>query len=472
MHDDGRPGVRDEGIEAEARAAAAAVPAPSVGGNATTPRLELLAALPELLQAAVRPAATSPIRERIDRAAVLRDTPAWREAAPRWRAASGWLLCSFTVGDPPEDDELPRGVRDGIRAVLGGLDPRGGGWVDPADAPAPEAEPLPAAAVDWSVEPEARRWLVDGLIPAGRVSAVYGAGEVGKSRFLLQLAIAVIRDVDGPMLPTDPTSTGTATAAVAPMVQTHGRAVLLTWEDEVDEVRRRLRLATNAGAVPKDVTRSALEDRLQVIDMRAIGGPLWAPRADGTRHTSTEGEWTEAGRRLLALMERDRPALVTIDPVAAAYACSEVDRALVRRFVSSLDAHAEACGTTVILAGHPPKGDSAFSGSTDWRNAVRGMVTLGAVPTSYKHPKKPDTNKAGPVSAPSLTREKSSYGPHRDPIWLRSHWAGPDETHRPALAWFATDERAAALAVDPHASLTGGEERNAEAEAEDEFTIR
>ena len=216
-----------------------------------------------------------------------------------------------------------------------------------------------------------------------------------------------------------------------------------------------MHLATNAGVVPDDVTRAVLADRLRVVDMRALGGPLWAPRADGTRHTSTEGEWTPAGRRLLALMERDRPALVTIDPLAAAYACSEVDRALVRRFVGALDAHAEATGTTVLLSGHPPKTDSAFSGSTDWRNAVRGMVTLGPAPTSYKWPKRDKTDKVRPVLAPCLTREKSSYGPPRDALWLRSQWMGPTQTHRPALAWFATDERAAALAVAPDASLTG-----------------
>ena len=199
--------------------------------------MEVLEALPVDLQAVVRPGATSPVRERFTAAAALRETDEWSHAAPRWRAVSLWLLCSATFGKgddaPPEDVELPRGVRDGVTAILGRLDARGGGWSDPPDATEPDAEPLDVAAVDWSVEPDPRRWLVEGLIPGGRVSAIYGAGEAGKSRLLLQLALAVIRDTDGPVLPVDPLSTGPA--AVAPFVRSHGAAVLLTWEDEVDE---------------------------------------------------------------------------------------------------------------------------------------------------------------------------------------------------------------------------------------------
>ena len=139
------------------------------------------------------------------------------------------------------------------------------------------------------------------------MSALYGAGEVGKSRVLLQLSVAVIDEQDGPMLPTDPLATGEAARDV-PEVREHGTVVMLTWEDEVDELKRRVRLLRNAGAIPEGVTTVTLGDRLRVVDMRAVGGPLWAPRPDGSRHVASEGDWTAAGRRLLALMDAQPPA--------------------------------------------------------------------------------------------------------------------------------------------------------------------
>ena len=320
------------------------------------------------------------------------------------------------------DEELNAAIEAGAR------DAREAGF-DPGSA-----EPLPYAELDWRSDPGPRRWLVEGLIPAGRLSALYGPGEVGKSRLLLQLALAVIDPADGPLLP--------GHGPDIPVVRTHGAAVLVTWEDEADEVARRYHMARRAGAVPVGADPDV---HLRVVDMRQVGGPLWAPGAGG--HVSTEGSWTEAGRQLLALMERDRPALLVIDPIAAAYACSELDRALVRRFTAALDAAAEANGVTVVLAGHPPKGEAGYSGSTDWRNGVRGMLTLRSVKTRYYTPQDE------PIEAPALVRDKSNYGPGRDPIWLRSLWSPASQAGGAELAWFAADEDTAAHEVDPGASL-------------------
>ena len=73
-------------------------------------------------------------------------------------------------------------------------------------------------------------------------------------------------------------------------------------------------------------------------------------------------------------------ALVVIDPIAAAYACSENDRGLVRQFCTAFDKAAEDSGAAVLLVGHPSKsGDEGYSGNTDWRNAVRGGRLQSAV---------------------------------------------------------------------------------------------
>ena len=247
---------------------------------------------------------------------------------------------------------------------------------DVSPAP-PSIEPLKGAEIDWSTEPPPRRWLVDQAIPFGRVATIYGDGAIGKSRMLLQLALAVICDEDGPMLPRD---REVGPDVEVPLVLEHGPVVIVTWEDEIDEFRRRMAFARNAGVVPAGVTAEVLHQRLQVINMRAIGGPLWAPRRNGSLHISTEGTWTEAGLRLLALMKQQRPALLTIDPLAAAYACSENSRALVRRFVCSLDAAAEACGVTTLICGHPPKdSDGNYLATCQAQEPVEDGLHLGAV---------------------------------------------------------------------------------------------
>ena len=326
-----------------------------------------------------------------------------------------------------------------------------------ADAAAddePES-PVPTSAVDWLREPPPRQWLVDNLIPAGRLSALYGDGEAGKSRLLLQLACAVIQDEDGYMLPWDAdraiervtrNKSGVVAVAEPPLVRRHGYAVLVTWEDEPEEMVRRIWMAGRAGALPEPTGAFAaqLQNHLYVVNMREIGGPLWAPHA-GSRHTSTEGTWTRAGHAVLARMAEDGPVLMAIDPIAAAFACSENDRALVRRFLTALDQAAEDTGCTVVLAGHPPKGrgddTSSYSGSTDWRNGVRAMLTIELETTGYVLKSEPSEQAP---KAPMLKRDKNSYGAARESVWLKSHWVPPREERGPELAWFMTDAEGAA----------------------------
>ena len=305
--------------------------------------------------------------------------------------------------------------------------------------------------------PADREWLVQGLIPRNRLSAVYGHGEVGKSRLLLQLAAAVTSPEDVPMVQHHPQSPPLPSGA-PPAVVHHGDVLLVTWEDEPEEIGRRWSAAHAAGALPHEADRN----RVDVLDMRRIGGALWAPRAEGSRHTSTEGTWTETGKRLLATLEQGDYALCVIDPLAAAYACSEIDRALVRAFVSALDEHAEQTKTTIVLVGHPSKSDQDFSGSTDWRNGYRAMLTLRRTETTYTA-RRPGNGNKNKAQGYALDRNKSNYGPpKKDLIWLCSHYT--ERTHdRPMeLGWFACSERRAAK--DHRGGITGDRETDDTAE--------
>ena len=313
-----------------------------------------------------------------------------------------------------------------------------------ADAAAADPQPYEVEPADEG-DPPRREWLIPGWLPRGRLAAVYGRGEVGKSRLMIQVAHAVA--CGGPILPWDPEVSGAdAVRGDVPEVNGGGRVLLVTWEDEAEEVRRRWRMAHAAGAVTSD----RMPAKIAILDMRRHGaGALWAPNVKGSGHVATRGEWTPAGRRVLAML----PAydLTVLDPLASAYACSEIDRALVRSFAAGLDAEAETAGCAVMLSAHPSqsgeKERSAESGSTDWRNAVRSRWVLRPQRTAHNARAGAKNGTDAPIDAPCLALDKASYAPGGGRVWLRSHYQHHGRDEWDELAWFATTGRAAATAA-------------------------
>ena len=328
-------------------------------------------------------------------------------------------------------------------------DPFDAALADPAD-PDLAAKVRAALHPPFEVEPAdesdppRREWLIRGWLPRGRLAAVYGRGEVGKSRLMLQVAHAVT--CGGFVLPWDPDVSAPDTVrGDVPEVTGGGRVLLVTWEDEADEVRRRWRMAHAAGAVTTD----RMPAEIAILDMRRHGaGALWGPKGFG--HVSTRGDWTAAGRRVLAMLpDYD---LAVLDPLASAYASSEIDRALVRGFAARLDSEAEAAGCAVMLSAHPSrtgeKEGSAESGSTDWRNAVRSRWVLGPQQTAHNaHDAGKNGRMDAQIDAPCLALDKASYAPGRGRVWLRSHYQRGGGGEWDKLAWFATTGRAAAVAA-------------------------
>ena len=148
--------------------------------------------------------------------------------------------------------------------------------------------------------------------------------------------------------------------------------MIATWEDEPDEITRRLR-----GMVEPQDRLEALKDRLHVLDF-AGKGAFWQPVEGGSRHTSTLGELTLAGEWTRAYCETHKARLLVVDPLAAAYACSENDRGLVRAFMTSWDGWARATDCAVLIVSHPAKAaESDYSGSTDWHASARAGLEAG-----------------------------------------------------------------------------------------------
>ena len=145
-----------------------------------------------------------------------------------------------------------------------------------------------------------------------------------------------------------------------------------------------------------------LGDRFHAIDLVGCG-PLWIDNGD------RRPALTRIGADLRAHCESVDARLLVLDPLASAYGGNENDRGAVRSFLGSWDAWARQTDCTILIVAHPPKGnggdDGRYSGSTDWRNAVR----------SFLHLDRPD----GEPNAATLIADKVSYGPSPPPIELR-----------------------------------------------------
>ncbi len=146
------------------------------------------------------------------------------------------------------------------------------------------------------------------------------------------------------------------------------------------------------------------DDRLVALDLSG-GGPLWASKSPGA-----PAAWTGSAKWVMEYTGGRDARLLVIDS-AAAFGGNENSRSEVRAFVSALDAWACSARCAVLLISHPSKaseGEAAiYSGSTDWRNSVRALWELRAVPI-------PDSTR----SAVRLRNEKASYGLAGAVLWL------------------------------------------------------
>ena len=310
----------------------------------------------------------------------------------------------------------------------------------PVVSVARHAEPV----TDWTGEPPDREWLLHGWLAVGRVHLLTGSGGRGKSRLALQLAAALAAALaaDGaewplPWLAADERRTRSGAVdhplTLPPTDRGGAPVVVASWEDEADEVHRRLR------AQPVPV--SALGDRLHYVDA-AEWGPLWAPV--GTAHVQTVAELTAAGRRLRRLCERVGARLLLVDPLAAAYGSDENVRGLVRQYMASWDAWGRDRRCAVLMIAHPPKAagngagnaDGWWSGSTDWPAAARSAWALEPV---------------GDLTR--LVCHKASYGMAPDPVHLAADgvtWRATWEPKPDAPAGKAKADKAnGARKVDP-----------------------
>ena len=292
-------------------------------------------------------------------------------------------------------------------------------WVEQRAAPAPLAL-RPLRAVTWASIGAAppREWLVREWVPVGCVTLLTGRAGSGKSRLALQLSAGVAAG-GGLWMP------GTTAPAIAQV----GPVLYASWEDDKFEYARRMAEISSSSANPW-VTPDRLGD-LHFADM-AGHGPTWGPV--GGKHISTVAQLLDAGQALRELATAVNPALVVIDPLAAAWRGNENDRSLVRDFMSNWDFWARETRTAVLIVAHPSKNPASnFSGSTDWEAAARSAINLA-------------NEKVGPApqgrnaedyrrEAWQLSNSKANYGPQAHPLELKLTARGDADDDAAETRW-------------------------------------
>ena len=221
-----------------------------------------------------------------------------------------------------------------------------------------------------------REWLVPDLIPHRNVTLLGGDGGAGKSLLALQLAVSVV-----------------AGKHWIGRAVTQGPALVVSAEDDGDELHRRLADITQAAGVrfadlaPMTIRSLAGEDALLAIE---------------TAVSLTE---TALYEELARQAEADRPRLIALDTLADLFPGNENERTKVRQFIGILRRLAIRADCAVLLLGHPSltglSSGSGMSGSTAWNNSVRSRLYLERIEEGGYEPD-PDRRK--------LTTKKANYG--------------------------------------------------------------
>ncbi|MBP1881951.1 AAA family ATPase [Sinorhizobium mexicanum] len=222
-----------------------------------------------------------------------------------------------------------------------------------------------------------------GLFLQNDVNYLTGAGAVGKSLLMLQLACAVA------LSPRDyPESFW-----LGRPVNLRGPVLYLTTEDDQDECWRRIR----------DIAASEIFEirrlyRLQIADLVMHDKVLFQGRNAVKK--------TPLFDTLQNTVDAITPVLVIIDNRAQTAEVQELDRSAATKIGGYLRRLAKGWGTTVILLAHPSlsgmRDKTGNSGSTGWLNSIRNQIDMC---------RPDDTEGPDDDGRRQLVNRKSNYGP-------------------------------------------------------------
>jgi hypothetical protein len=209
--------------------------------------------------------------------------------------------------------------------------------------------------------PPPRKWLVKGLIRAGATHVLASAGGVGKTFALLDLCLGIAcpqGSLDGWLgQPIDPAHTG-------------GTAVLMTAEDDVDELRIRIHDMDQQGR------RFMGADKCVVIPLSQAGGvfPL-VEMVQGAAKPSAA--WREAMDTLAEIPDLQ---FVAIDTLSATLHGEENSSVVIQQYMAALNLLRDRVpGLAALVTHHVRKSgtrDAPIQTASDMRQAIRGSNAL------------------------------------------------------------------------------------------------
>lgn len=278
--------------------------------------------------------------------------------------------------------ERLQGIATVTRVELPGLPDRGdvSDWLDsgntaedlialcqdatplPANDNAPSLEP-PLSIFDWTVdrfvgEVPSVKYLVDGVIPLGIPGMVSAAGDTGKSYAMLELHRRVAFG-----------SSTFASPVFGGRVVAEGTSVMITSEDDANEVHRRI-----AALDDKGQRFGAKSKRMIVVPLPSAGGARAFWRED-RKHGLVE---TDDFKRICdELSKIDDLRLITFDPLASfAHLALNEDPAAGQFVCTSLSRLATETGATTLVLHHMRKTQKPIENLGDARDAIRGSTAL------------------------------------------------------------------------------------------------
>jgi RecA-family ATPase len=253
------------------------------------------------------------------------------------------------------------------------------------DPPAPAFRRIINPA-EWEGLPvPVREWIVPDYIPHKTVTLLYGDGSTGKSLLALQLAAAraLARDWIG-------------------LMPTPGRTLILSAEDDRDEMQRRLEdIRKHYGARMLDFSEMRLID---LVGEDCILGALMRGQINPT----------PMYQALDAYMTEFKPSLTGLDVLADMFAGDENDRPQARQFIGLLKKLAQKHDCAFLLLAHPSltgmNTGTGMSGNTGWSNSVRSRL--------YFQPVKAADGDVVNKNWRTLEGKKSNYGAPAAPLTL------------------------------------------------------
>lgn len=291
---------------------------------------------------------------------------------------------------PPDDSQDPGWLHSLEQSVLyeeGGSPAEVRAEVDETSAGMPELDGrIINPPLDWTAPAPLREWIVDGWIPRGYVTGLYGDGAVGKSLLAQQLLTAC--------------STHTKWLGM----DVHGgRAFGLMCEDDAKELHRRQESINRCGGL--------LMTNLSDLRLAARFGydNLLMTFDERNRGTPTE-LFAQIGKFLLTF----HPTLINLDTLADIFGGNEIVRAQARQFVQGIGgqlARQFNCG--VVICAHPSAAGlstgQGTGGSTAWSNTFRSRLYMT----------RPENEQDDSVR--HLSRMKANYAPKGAELIMRWH---------------------------------------------------